>query len=363
MSHTIKKLEKSRIEIEGELAVDIFEGYRARALEHLGAHIEVDGFRKGHIPVSVLTKHISENMLLEEMAEMALGEHYPKILEDENLDAIGRPQIAITKLAVGNPLGFKITFDTLPKITLPLYKKIAEETRKEKIDIEVTEKDVEETLLQIRRMRAHEDLHKEGGHSPDDHSHEPIKDENLPEFNDDFVKTLGMFENVDDFKNKLKENISKEKERESKSTMRLKIAEALLEKTSMDVPQILIDSEIEKMMFRLKTDVENAGIVFPEYLKSISKTEDDIKKEWEADAIKKASLELMIFEIAKEEKMKLDEKEIETEVKAVLLHYPGADKMRAQAYVEQVLMHEKVFSLLEGKNEALKDVDTKAEEN
>ncbi|MBP6856153.1 MAG: hypothetical protein KBC42_02585 [Candidatus Pacebacteria bacterium] len=349
MNHTVKKLEKSRVEIEGELAVDIFEGYRARALEHLGAHIEVDGFRKGHVPASVLIKHIPENLLLEEMAEMALGEHYPKILETEKLDAIGRPQIAITKLAPANPLGFKITFDTLPKITLPDYKKIAEETRKEKIDVEVTEKDIDETVLQIRRMRAHEDLHKEGGHAHDDHSHAPVTDENLPVFDDEFVKTLGAFETVESFKEKLKENISKEKERESRSTMRLKIAEALLEKTTMDVPQILIDSEMEKMMFRLKTDVENAGIVFEEYLKNISKTEDDIKKEWEPDATKKASLELMIFEIAKEEKMKLDEKEVNNEVKAVLTQYPGADKMRAQAYVEQVLMHEKVFLLLEGK--------------
>ncbi len=351
MSHTIKKLENSRIEIEGELAVDIFEGYKARALEHLGAHIEVDGFRKGHVPSSVLMKHIPENMLLEEMAEMALGEHYPKILETEKLDAIGRPQITITKLAPGNPLGFKITFDTLPEITLPEYKTIAKETRKDKVVIEVTDKDIDDTILQIRRMRAHEDLHKEGGHAHDDHSHAPITDEQLPEFNDEFVKTLGGFENVDAFKEKLKENISKEKEREARSTMRLKIAEALLEKTKMEVPQILIDSELEKMMFRLKTDVEHAGIKFEEYLKNISKTEDDIKKEWTPDAIKKASLELLIFEIAKKEEMKLDDKEVEREVEAVLTHYPGADKMRAQAYVEQVLMHEKVFALLEGERQ------------
>lgn len=349
MSHTIKKLENSRVEIEGELAVDIFEGYRARALEHLGAHIEVDGFRKGHVPVSVLMKHIPENMLLEEMAEMALGEHYPKILETEKLDAIGRPQIAITKLAAGNPLGYKISFDTLPEIKLPEYKKIAEEVRKEKISVEVTEKDIDETILQIRRMRAHEDLHKEGGHAHDDHSHAPITDDKLPEFNDEFVKTLGGFENVEAFKEKLKENITKEKEREARSTMRLKIADALLKKTTIDVPQILIDSELEKMMFRLKTDVEHAGIKFDEYLKNISKTEIDIKNEWTPDAKKKASLELMIFEIAKTEQIKLDEKEVEHEVNAVLAHYPGADKMRAQAYVEQVLMHEKVFTLLEGK--------------
>jgi hypothetical protein len=53
------------------------------------------------------------------MAELALSEHYPKIIEQEKIDAISRPEIAITKLARKNPLGFKIKTAVLPEIKLP----------------------------------------------------------------------------------------------------------------------------------------------------------------------------------------------------------------------------------------------------
>ena len=79
----VKKLPKSEVEIEGELEKEAFESYFNKALKKLGEELEVDGFRKGKAPESVLLKHIPEIKILEEMAEMALGEHYGKILENE----------------------------------------------------------------------------------------------------------------------------------------------------------------------------------------------------------------------------------------------------------------------------------------
>src|SRR3989338_10290506 len=108
MKVTIKKLPKSELEIEGELEAEIFENYFAKALKKIGETIELDGFRKGKVPENILLSKVPEISILEEMAQMALNEHYPRIVEDEKIDAIGRPEISITKLARKNPLGFKI---------------------------------------------------------------------------------------------------------------------------------------------------------------------------------------------------------------------------------------------------------------
>src|SRR3989338_3615702 len=116
---TVKKLPKSEVEIEGEIDSEIFESYFTKALKKIGDTLELDGFRKGKIPESVMLSNIPEIHILEEMAEMALGEHYPKILENEKIDAISRPEISITKLARKNPLGFKIKTAVLPGIKLP----------------------------------------------------------------------------------------------------------------------------------------------------------------------------------------------------------------------------------------------------
>src|SRR3989338_10213686 len=155
MQVIVKKLPKSEIEIEGELEADLFENYFEKALKKLGANIELDGFRKGKIPDNVLVSKIPEIHVLEEMAELALAEHYPKIIEAEKIDAISRPAISITKLARKNPLGFKIKTAVLPKIKLPDYRDIAKKiiskiTEAEKY-ISVTEKDLEDTIMDIRK--------------------------------------------------------------------------------------------------------------------------------------------------------------------------------------------------------------------
>jgi hypothetical protein len=131
MQVSVKKLPKSEIEIEGELPADIFEGYFAKSLKKLGENLEVAGFRKGKVPESVILSKIPEINILEEMAGLALNDYYPKILEENKIDAISRPEIAITKLARKNPLGFKIKTAVLPIIKLPDYKKIAKKTTPE----------------------------------------------------------------------------------------------------------------------------------------------------------------------------------------------------------------------------------------
>ncbi len=125
MKIRVKNLPKSEVEIEGELETEIFETYFSKALKKIGETLKLDGFRAGKIPESVLLSKIPEIRILEEMAEMALGEHYPKILVEEKIDAVSRPEISITKLARKNPLGFKIKTAVLPEIKLPDYKSLA----------------------------------------------------------------------------------------------------------------------------------------------------------------------------------------------------------------------------------------------
>ena len=122
---TVKKLPRSIVEIEGELEAEVFESYLDKALKKLGEQVEVPGFRKGKVPENILMSQLPESKILEEMAELALADHYPKIIEEHKIDAISRPEVAITKLARKNPLGFKILTSVLPEIKLPDYKKLA----------------------------------------------------------------------------------------------------------------------------------------------------------------------------------------------------------------------------------------------
>ncbi len=347
MQHKIKinKLEKGQIEIEGAVESSILESYRAKAVELIGRDLELPGFRKGKVPAEMVEKNVSPLAIYEEMATLALNAAYPQILEENKIDAIGRPEINITKLAPGNDLEFKIKTAVLPEIQIGDYKKIA---KKEKglEEVSVTDEEIEKTTKEILKMRAHQKLHEASG-DPHDHSHGEIEEKDLPELNDEFVKSMGNFADVADFKNKLKENIKLEKTNIEKEKRRVRIVEGVIAESETDIPDILVDAEMTKLLYRMQADVEQMGVKFEDYLKHLNKTEEDMKKEFRPDAEKRAKLELVLDAIAKAEKLVAEEKEIETEVQKLMDMYKDADPERARMYVSGMIQNEKVFRFLE----------------
>jgi len=370
---TINKLPKSEVEIEGEIEADIFEAYFNKALKRIGENLEIDGFRKGKVPENVLLSKVPEAQILGEMAEMALSEHYPKILEENKIDAISRPEISITKLARKNPLGFKIKTAVMPEMKMPDYKEIAKKTiselTAEEKNTEVSEKEVEDTIMDIRKSRAPKiqmsDIEKSEHVHDENCKHEtqtsdvkeevqvsdikhPMSDTSeLPELNDEFVQALGPFKDVADFKDKLKENIKLEKGNQVKEKTRLKIVEKIIDDLKVEMPEILIEVELDKILYRMESDITQMGLKFEDYLKHLSKTVEDLRKEFRNDAEKKAKLGLILNKIAEDEKITADPEQIANEVAKILEHYKEADPERAKMHAENVLTNEAVFRFLE----------------
>ncbi len=184
------------VEIEGEIDAEKFESYRQAAFADLGKEYEIDGFRKGTVPTAILEKKIPEMHILEEMAQRAIGDLYPLVLEEYKIQAIGAPAVKIKKIAQGNPLLFSLETAVIPEFTLPDYVKIAEGITKEKADV-VSEKELADTIAEVQKMHAHREAHGDGPHE-----HEEGKEDEeypLPEVTDEFVQKLGDFKTVEDF--------------------------------------------------------------------------------------------------------------------------------------------------------------------
>jgi len=345
---SVKKLPKSAVEITGSIAAATWEKFRTEALKNLNEAVKIDGFRKGNIPENVLVAKIGEMAILEEMAELALPPAYVEILTDQNIDAIGKPAVHVTKLAKGNPLEFKATTAVVPEIGLPDYKKLAsKEVSKSdpKKDAEVTDKDLEDAILRVRKAHAPHEGHDHDKLTPEEH--EKLIMANLPELTDDFVKTIGDFKDVPEFKTKLSSMLVEEKKDAAKEKLRLKIADAIAEKTTAELPDLMIESELNRTQAQFGADIERMGVKLDDYLKHAKKTLEEIRKEWHPHAEKKAKLQLILNEIAKKEKIAPSPAEIETEVSHIVEHYKDADRERAAVYAETVLTNEKVFEFLE----------------
>ncbi len=356
MKTSIKNLDKSEVEISGVLEWAEIEKYEEKALERIGERMELPGFRKGKAPVAIIKENTNEMMLLEEMAEAALQENYIKMLEENKIDAIGRPQIAITKIAKGSDLEFKIVTAIMPEMKLADYKKLAmaenakEENKKEVV---IDEKEVEKVILDLRKMRAEQARgasHEGHEHMTEEEhkaAHPEIPESEYPEFNDEFVKTFGDFATAESFKDKIRSNMKIEKVTEAKDKIRLSIVEELVKQSEGEIPEILISSETDKMLYRLEADITNAGLKLEDYLKQIGKTEVDLRNEWKVDAEKRAKLQVIIHSISEKEKLAPTEEEIMADVTKITEMYKDADPSRARAYVEQMIENEKVFTFLE----------------
>ena len=343
----IKKLPQSEVEITASVSVDLLETYRIQALKNINDSITVDGFRKGNVPENILVAKVGDMAILEEMSELALSKAYMDIIIDNTIDAIGRPKVNVTKLAKGNPVEFKIITAVVPEIKLPEYTTIAQQERAkaDPKDLAVSEKDIEDSILRIRKSHASHEGHDHDKMTPEEH--DKAIESSMPELTDDFVKTLGDFSDIPDFKNKLSDMIAENKRDQAKEKTRIRIADAIADKTTIELPELMVESELERTQAQFEADIERMGVKLDDYLKHAKKSLDEIKKEWRPHAEKKAKLQLILNEIAKKEKIQPSGEEIEEEVNHIVEHYKDADRERARVYAETVLTNEKVFNFLE----------------
>ncbi len=376
---TVEPQEQSQVTITGELPYEEVAKEREAALKKLGENVELDGFRKGHVPADVLEKHIGESALLTEMAERALAHHYAHIVAAHELDVIGHPQVQITKLAKDNPFAFSLTVAVMPEVTLPDYKALAKGANEQKASTEVTDEDVDKQIEDImRRKLAYDRLQAKAAASTDEsdskanettdatelptpeseakkqaaEAEEAFDPETapLPELTDDYVKELGQpgqFADVADFKAKIREHLELEKEREATAAHRGTITDQIIEATEIVVPQILIDSEMNQMFAQMEEDLKRNNLKMDDYLSHIKKTKEDLIKEWTPAAEKRAKLQLVLNEIAKAEDITPDEKELDEQVNQLMEQYQDADKARVQVYVASVMQNEAVMKMLE----------------
>jgi FKBP-type peptidyl-prolyl cis-trans isomerase (trigger factor) len=351
-SITVTDLGGSEREIRGEIPVHIVQSLKKVAIRNIGEDISIDGFRKGHIPEAVLRKKIGDNQILEKIAELALKKAYPAIIADFAIPAIGRPAINITKLAWDNPIGFTAKTAVLPTIELPEYKKVAREALSKitPADTAVSDEELEQALKTIRKNMAHEGLHRTQKLAPDNHDHPEIKDEDLPDITDELVKKLGSFENVDDFRNRVRKNISLEKEHGEKERRRIAIIDALVGTSSITLPNILVESELDRMSGEFENQIARMGMNANDYFKHINKTPEDARKEWREDAQKRVKLELILAEIAKKENIAPPKDKVERHTAHLLEHHKDADKNAVRLHVANMMTNELVLESLEKVN-------------
>ena len=181
-----------------------------------------------------------------------------------------------------------------------------------------------------------------------------VQKKELPEVNDEFAKSLGNFENLDAFKKNLAEGIEMEQKHKNEEKWRTEAIEKIAAESQIDVPDMLVEQELEKMMAEFEQNIATMGLQLETYLENIKKSKSEITKGWKETAEKRVRAALVLKEIAKAEEIEVPSKEVEEEMNKVLAYYKSVPNMeknvdmeRLYSYAKGIITNEKVFKLLE----------------
>jgi len=144
-----------------------------------------------------------------------------------------------------------------------------------------------------------------------------VKEKELPKLNDDFLKRVGNYKTVDDFKKDVKDKLEKQAEMVNKNNYERKLLEKVTEVCEVKVPKVLIEREVEYMMKSLEDDLKAKGLSLEDYYKGIKTDGEKVKKEYEIVAEKRIKQELVLDKISQTEKIKVSEKEVKDKIKTI----------------------------------------------
>ena len=142
-----------------------------------------------------------------------------------------------------------------------------------------------------------------------------VKEKKLPELNDEFVKELKIkdVETVDQLKAFKSGEIKANKENSEKREYLSKVVEKIAEGSEIDIPEEIIDSQVESRKQDFEKRVTQNGLEFTQYLQLVGQTEEQFKEQLKADATRDTKHFVIMEEVAKAEKIEVSEEEVEFE--------------------------------------------------
>lgn len=388
------------IEEKGEKIKQLVE----QILKQVSKNVTVKGFRKGHVPKSIVMAKYKD-YIKEEVAKKFIEENLQQILEKENLTPVSQIFFGDIELNGEDHLKLKVSFEVAPEFELKNYENLEVEIVKKDVKDEDVEKVIEGILNQNVSYEPEDKEIEQGDKikikyhivSKDGEEEEdefevvigsgtlrkeieeqligkkkgdvveikdvPLLDEQgnekgkadvtitilevykrvVPEFNDEFVKKLGLGENVEEAKKKIREDLEKKFKEDEKRELEQKIIDELVKDYDFPVPQSLVEAELEALLQDYARQLQAFGIQPNQEM--LIAAREGLKQ----TAEKNVRLMFIINKIAEKEDIKVTEEEINEEIQKLAQAYNTTPEEIRKTLEEQGLLPNITFGVLRQK--------------
>jgi trigger factor len=420
MERQIENIAGGKLQIIFVLTPQESAKFEARALKELGSTLTITGFRPGKAPVDLIKARVGAEALQSEILYQASREFYPQVVKDSKLDVIGQPEISlITATPLSFKITAaklpEVNIGKWEKIKVKRNKITVDQGEAEKVINDLLESRAKEVA--VTRAAAKGDLAEidfevavdriviDGGKGkkypvvlgkgqlipgfednliglkageekqfeltfPPDYRKDlagkkaqinakllQVFERTLPELNDEFAVALGRFTSLEDLRTKLNQNLLDDHMHHEEQRVEQEMFDALLKVANFsEIPEILITSELDKMLHEFSHSIEERGLEWTQYLQTIHKKEEDLHQEFRPQAEKRVKSALLIRAFAKDNKLEVDDSTIEKEITHALEHYGSDERAVAQLnsdeykdYLRSILINKRVVDWLKEK--------------
>ncbi|WP_457628585.1 trigger factor [Persephonella sp.] len=367
-------------------------------------NVNIPGFRKGHVPASVI-KARYKSAIKEEVARKFIGENLQKILEEQNLQPVSADVTFGDIELQGDQLKLKVAFEVAPEFELKPYEGLEIETikheitdediqnyidklRDENAEWEVADKKIEDGDMikihyhikadtgeeeedefevvvgagqlrpeieeEIKGKKAGEEVTVENVPLYNERGEEfgtatvtvkilEVKKKKLPKFDDEFVKKVGLGENVEEAKQKIREQIENQIKVAKEQELNQKIIDKLAEQYDFEVPTSLVKAELEYLVQDYARQLENYGIKPNQEMLAAA------AQGLEKTAIKNVRIMFVINKIAEKEGITVTDEELDKEIEKMAEVYQTTPAELKKYLEEQGLINNIRYAILKSK--------------
>lgn len=308
MKTNIEKLPKSTIKltitIENDKVKEAYEKTLAQAVQNT----EIEGFRKGSAPKEMVKDKIGVSSLYGDALNDLLQTYYPQALKENHISPVSNPKVEVKEFNLEKDLEFTATFAVRPDVKIKDYRKALKayyEEKKEKAEKEADKKKGSEKTDEKTKKATEEKTE-----THEKHVH------------------LGANE----------------------------IIEVLLKESEVEIADILIEEETDRMLARLMDQLKSINLTVEKYLSAQNKTAESLRKEYDLSSEKNIKAEFVLSHLINEEKIEVTDKEIDDMIGAIGDKALG-EKMSSpmeKLYIKTVLQKNKLIQKLIEETEGVK---------
>lgn len=246
-SYKKEKLPKNTTQLVVDVPKADIKKEEDEAFSRLQKNLTVEGFRQGKVPKAIAEKHLTKEVVYQELAQKMISRIYQELLAKEGLKPIISPKVDLVKAKEGEDWQIKITVAEKPTITLGDYKNIIKKVKAK----------VQKSNIWV-----------------------PGKDK------------------------------TEKKPKEDKNKLLNEVLSALLNETKIEVSDLVIDEEVNHRLTHLMDEIQKIGLTVENYLKSKNLTMDSLKAQFRKETEDTYKLEFVLSEIADKENLKVEQADL-----------------------------------------------------